>query len=151
MRWSQKVFLDTSVVITSLLSNRGPGSAIFDLARLGRITIIMTEIVVVEAYEAVKRKYPQKQADLATFLSEFQKSVKPSPTFTELQKFSGVISDPDDRHILAGATKYKVDTLITHDRHHFLTPAMQQANFGFTIETPGQFMKRYRTELEQLA
>lgn len=141
------VFLDTSVVIAACLSSRGPAHAIFDLARLKRIIMVVTESVILEAYGVMQRKYPRRTLEIVSLFQELRDSIKPSASSKDIAQFSAIISDPKDCHILAGAQKYHADTLITHDRRHFFTPAIQAAKLKFRIESPREFLTRYYQEL----
>ncbi len=143
------LFLDTSVVMAAVFSPRGGSFGIIELARDGIIDLVITELVVKEAYRKVNQKYGQIEVTmLSQLLFEHKLNINPSPTDHELRQYDRLIADLNDRHILAGATKYKVDSLITFDRKHFFTETLQRANLGFIIELPNQFLTRYRKETE---
>lgn len=54
------------------------------------------------------------------------------------------IIDPKDAHVLAAAVKAGPDVLLTLDRKHFMTSAVREAGLPFPIETPGEWLRRWR-------
>ena len=143
------LLLDTSVVLSALLSDRGGSSGIFDLAGVGLIHIAITEAIALEAHAKVQQKFGVSEVvGLRSLLTTFKSAIKPSPVLSDLKKYNHLIVDQNDRHILAGAVNYGVDYLITLDKKHFFTEKLERADLGFIIRTPGEFLKEFREQFE---
>lgn len=142
-----RVFVDASVLIAGILSNQGASRAIVNLGREGVLDLVITEEIIKEVYISVKNKYPdiKYSESLYQVISGLKKCIQKNPDWQETNQFTGLISDHNDRYVLAGAYKYKVNTLVTLDRKHFFTDDLNRANLPFTIQLPGDFMKIYRT------
>lgn len=144
----KRVFVDASVVIAAVLSQTGASAILFALGRAGHIRLILTSEVVKEARLGLKKKYGKEQ--LVAFyqiLSGLRKNILPTPDTKETTAFSRLISDRRDRHVLAGAKKYRAGTLVTLDRRHFFTPELKETDLPFSIQLPGQFLTEFRLSL----
>ena len=71
---SWRVFLDSSVLISGVISQTGASSAILDLGEAGEIVIILSKGVLVETDMVFEKKFP----DLTEQFREFIKSLSPA-------------------------------------------------------------------------
>lgn len=145
------LFLDTSVLMSAIFSRKGGAALIVDLAARNAFKIVVTQAVITEARRKLKRKYSVAELMiLYEILLPFQTrpAIKPSPWRSELEEFNQLIRDKD-RHVLAGAKKYQVDYLITHDKKDFFTEKLHKANLPFKILTPRMFLQDYYPQSPQ--
>ena len=144
-----KIFIDTSVLIAAVLSNTGASNYIFRLAEKDIIDIILTVKVLKEARRNLLAKYGQiSLKEMQELLIKHKKSIKQDIKKDTEEKFSDLIEDQNDLHILAGANAYKADYLITLDKKHFMTAKLKQSNLLFKIILPGKYLEKLREELE---
>ena len=145
-----RAFVDASILVAAALGPRGASRVILGLAKEHAIVVIITKNGVEEALSSMRRKYgTQSLHSLHLLLKEIRSSIYPTPSQAEQRAVQDLIDDPRDYHILAGAIKYKAKSLITFDRRHFFTKTLEEADLGFVIELPGQFLERYRGEEKQ--
>jgi len=53
-----KIFFDTSMYIAALINPKGPSGELISLAEAGIISMVVSEKVVVESDQILKRKFP---------------------------------------------------------------------------------------------
>lgn len=148
MKEKPKVFLDTSVLIAAVLNQQGASRVVIELGKKELIKVIISTKVIQEARDNLLKKYGKHEVlDLYNTISRLKNSVRSAPTAKSKNKFISIISDPKDCHILAGATKYQADYLLTFDRRHFFTAKIKNAQLSFEIMLPGDFLKMYRDKL----
>lgn len=145
MKRKPKLFLDTSVILAAVYSATGGSRGILNLAENKLIQIAFTEEVVEEAHTKLRIKCDSRELkEFFKILFRFKLSVKLTPPERELAKYDNLISDVNDRHILAGASKYQADYLITLDKKHFFTEKLLRAKLCFKIATPKTFLQEFR-------
>lgn len=145
-----RVLIDSSVLVSGALSPNGGSAVILSLASNGLIDLILTEMIVKESRLGIKKKYgSERLMPFYNIVSKLKNCVFSNPNRSEIAGMNALIVDKKDRHILAGAIKYCVDVLVTLDKKHFFTNQLEESNLSFVIQTPGQFLKRYRGEEEQ--
>lgn len=141
----KRVFVDASVVVAAVLSQTGSSAILFALGRAGQIKLILTSEVVKEARLSLKKKYgTEPLVAFYQILSDLRKNILPTPDTKEITAFSRLISDRRDRHVLAGAKKYRVQTLVTLDRRHFFTDELRGADLPFSVQLPGEYLAQLR-------
>ncbi len=142
-----RVFVDASVLVAAALSRSGASYTLFKLGSDGRLALILTQSVVKEARLSIKKKYgKEKLLPFYTLLSGLKETILPVPSPSEIALFTHLITDKKDRHVLAGAQKYRADVLVTLDRRHFFTPQIKNANLPFNLQLPGEFLTEYRQQ-----
>jgi len=143
---SWRVFLDSSVLISGVLSPTGASAAILDLGEAEEIDIIISKAVLVEADRIFEKKFP----DLTGYFREFIKNLSPvvieDPTLAQVRSAEGVI-DKDDAVILAAAKKEDIHFLISLDIKHFHTDKVRQY-LKIPVITPAQFLVEFRNIFE---
>ncbi len=139
------LFLDTSVLIASVLSEKGASRAIFNLARARYFSLVITEEIAREAKYTIESKFgPKELADLYACLVSFKSSIKPPPSSLDCEEWDGLIIDPKDCHVVAGAKKYHATVLVTLDKKHFFTDKLIGTVKPFSIQTPAMVLTEFR-------
>ena len=136
-----KIFVDSDVVISSLISSKG--AAFFLLHQTGLdfyiSNISLSELeIVVERLKLNRRKLHVLVKD-KLYLLKLQASVG------ELrEKYNEYVSDPHDAHIISGARSGKVKFLITYNIKHFRIDKIKR-DFNIIVTTPGNFLQYLRS------
>lgn len=140
----REVFLDSSVLITALLSSKGASYALLHHGRK-KFRFITSEYVLAEIQDVLKRKFghrPILRNDLFLLLGLANISVLPAPTPNALEPFMGSI-EAADAPILASAAA--CDYLATLDRDFFTEEVLRLArDRSLVICTPGELLAQIR-------
>ncbi len=134
-----KVFLDASVIITGINSKNSASSILLELSQKRKIKAFVSSIILNEVVRNLNKKFPERI--LRDFLSYLPKSNFKKIEFKdelEVLQFQGITAQKDI-HVIAAASKAKVDYLITLDQKHLLS--LNESDFPFTIITPGDFIE----------
>ncbi len=138
-RWS--LFLDTSVWIAAILSDRGASFALLQEGRASSVAIVSSPDVFDEAVRNFVKKYPERVRD---FWDAFDRVhpllVTPS---TDAIRSAARIIHPDDALILAGALAAEADALVTLDKKHFLQLEVL-TRVPIEIVTPAEALQQLR-------
>jgi predicted nucleic acid-binding protein len=135
-----RVFLDSNVILSGLLSDKGAPRTILDLLTLkfpflvgstGRFNLIEIE-------RNLKKKMPEILAVYKRYLPKLDLKIIPLPRPEELRKFSGKITDKDVP-VLVSAIRSKTDFLVTGDKQHF-QKLKSQGDYSFRIVSPSEFV-----------
>jgi len=144
---SWRVFLDSSVLISGVISQTGAASAILDLGEAGEIVIILSKGVLVETDRVFERKFPNLAGEFRKFIKNLSPSVADDPTSQEIRDAESVI-DKDDVPILAAAKKENIHYLVSLDIKHFHTSKARQY-LKSPVVTPAQFLTEFRKIFEK--
>ena len=144
---SWRVFLDSSVLISGVISQTGASSAILDLGEAGEIVIILSKGVLVETDRVFERKFPDLAEEFRKFIKSLSPSVADDPTSEEIREAESVI-DKDDAPILAAAKKENIHYLVSLDTKHFHTNKVRQY-LKSPVVTPAQFLTEFRKIFEE--
>lgn len=136
-----QVFVDSDVVISSLLSSTGAAYLLLnqtDALSLFISTLSQKELEVVSERLQINRKA------LDLLLSKrFSKVALPNIEEVK-KKYAEYVLDKNDAHIVAGAEKTQVRFLITYNTKHFKIDKIKN-DFGIIIVTPGTFLQYLRS------
>ena len=133
------IFIDSDVVISSLISKKGAGYLLIND----------------DSCKKVISNYSQKEinvviARLKLSKKEFRRIKNKLDEITLTQKillikkqYSGYVNDTNDSHIIAGAIKSKSKFLITYNIRHYKIENIKRA-FGIITLTPGLFLQYLR-------
>lgn len=136
-----KVFVDTDVVISSLLSNRG--AAYFLLDKQADKSII-SNISKVELERVAARLEIDKERLKDLIKSKFE-VVKLNVNLAKIKRdFRNYTSDPNDAHIVAGAKQVKAKFLLTYNTRHFKREKIRD-DFKIIVVTPAQHLQYLRS------
>ncbi len=119
----KKIFLDTSILITALLSSKG--GSFYLLARYyNQLDFYINEYVLEEALEVLQTKFSQEKElrhNLYLLLGFSRIEVLPNPTKNKIKKLQGIINK-EDVPILASAID-NCDILLTLDNDFLIKRA----------------------------
>lgn len=144
-----RVFVDTNVLISGLLSQTGASARLLDLGDAEEIDLIFTPYVLIESDRVIAKKLPHLTERYYRFLKDFRFELREEPPSAEVRAAEGVITDAGDAPILAAAKLARVDYLVMLDVRHFHTPRAR-AYLPIPILTPAEFLAVFRDFLENL-
>ncbi len=136
-----KIFLDSSVIIAALLSEKGGSAKIVKLCEAKLLKIYISEDVIKEIEEVLGRKMPEAKP-LFKKLLVFAHFKKVTVTVSHIKRAKAWISDENDAKILAAAKQSKVDYLITLDINDFIRDSSVSRKSGLVIVTPADFLQK---------
>jgi len=110
-----KVTADTNVLISAFIAEEGNEYAVLNLAREGKIKLILSQAILKEFNDVIKRdKFSfsrEQMVDFNTQLTLISYIVEPQT------KLDVVKDDPSDNKIVEAAVEGKVDYLVSGDKH----------------------------------
>lgn len=137
-----KVYVDSDVVISSLISSSGAAYLLLNSVEdieliISNHSLAELEIVVDRLKIEKKRLFnlPQNNFKIIT-LDQSIKRLK--------NKYSEYVSDPNDTHIVAGATAAQTSFLITYNIKHFKMEKIKK-DFNIIVLTPAMFTQYLRS------
>jgi predicted nucleic acid-binding protein len=142
-----RVFLDSNVVLSGLLSERGAPRIILDLLSLRLPFLIGStgRYNLIEIERNLKRKIPGLLFLYKAYLPKLNLKVIPLPRPEEIRGFSGKMAEKDIP-VLISATRSKADFLVTGDKQHF--GRMKELDkFPFRVVTPSEFIDSILPEI----
>lgn len=107
-----KVLIDTNILISAALSNKGKPYQAFSYPYRG----LVCEQNIDELRRIFNRKFPKKLQALDNFLSLALLTLEVVPTPIETYTSEEMIRDANDRPILRAALYAKVDIILTGDK-----------------------------------
>jgi putative PIN family toxin of toxin-antitoxin system len=139
-----RIFIDTSVYISGLISETGASSAIIFASEAGAFEVHVNPQVLIEAREVLVGKFKSQESFI-----RFQKALealRPVPvTVSDEETLTVLIhcNDPADAPMLASALKSGARYFITLDKKSFKRRVFGKPNH-LKVITPGEFMKLFR-------
>ncbi|MBI5356094.1 putative toxin-antitoxin system toxin component, PIN family [Candidatus Collierbacteria bacterium] len=140
---SLTVFLDTSVILSGLISSTGGSGKLLTAGAKKKIKLIATEKIVREAASNLSKVNIQTQA-FENLLSSRTIQVINTPSEEKIMKFIPMINDPGDAHVLAGVVHSRATILISLDKKHILVSKVKRTLRPIKIFSPKQFWKWLR-------
>ena len=144
-RKNLRVFLDTSVLFSAVLSSTGGARKLFLLAEAGLLQLIIGLTVLREADEVVRRKAPASLPLLAQLLEAGQVETCSAPTPKQIESARSLVAYIPDAYVLAEAIRAEVDWFVTHDKEHFLK-TKKGITLSFEIGAPGDLFQRFKDD-----
>ena len=136
-----KVFLDSDVVISALISNKGASSWIVSQSDL---RLVISNYSVKEIEEVIAKLGIGKNK-LNKLINQRIGIVKLTGNLSTIKKdFQKYVSDIDDAHVVAGAAAGKADFLLSYNLKDYLMDAIK-TKLGVLIMTPGRFLQYLRS------
>lgn len=137
-----KVFVDSDVVISSLISQKGAANL---LLNSDKVEVVISNFSKKEL-KKVSEKLDIEQDKLNKLITERLKVVKLKSTLagTKLE-FEKYTNDLNDAHIVAGAKQAKVKFLITYNIKDYRKEDIKQ-DFGIMIITPAVLLQYLRAK-----
>ena len=142
-----RVFLDSNVILSGLISDTGAPRIILDLLTLNLpfLTGCTGRFNVMEIERVLKKKMPQALAVYRHYLPQLNLTIIPMPREQELKELSGKIADKD-LPVLASAILGEADFLVTGDKRHF-QKVKPLKDHMLKIVTPAEFVDRILPEV----
>jgi putative PIN family toxin of toxin-antitoxin system len=142
-----RVFLDSNVILSGLISDTGAPRIILDLLtlKLPFLTGCTGRFNLMEIERNLKKKMPQALSVYQRYLPQLNLKIIPVPRGQEVREFAHTIADKD-LPVLVSAIRGKADFLVTGDKRHFqkLKPFKDHA---LKIVTPAEFVDRILPEV----
>lgn len=137
-----KLFVDSDVVISSLLSSKG--AAFILIHKVDSIKLIISNLSQLEL-EIVATRLNIPQEELKILFEKQFNIVNLKLTHEEAKKeYKNYVSDINDAHIILGAKESKAKFLVTYNLKDYKIEKIKQ-DFNILIMTPGQFIQYLRS------
>ncbi|MDP3974666.1 MAG: PIN domain-containing protein [bacterium] len=137
-----RVFIDSDVVISSLISSSG---AAYFLLHQSQIKPVISSISLKELRVVVKRMGIELEKLEVLIKNRFEVF----PLIKELkgikEEYVQYVTDIDDTHIVAGAYSAKVKYLISYNLKHFKKDKIKN-ELGLILLTPALFLQYLRSQ-----
>jgi predicted nucleic acid-binding protein len=142
-----RVFLDSNVILSGLLSERGAPRIMLDLLSLGLPFLMGAtgRYNLIEIERNLKKKMPNLLPLFKAYLPKLNLKVIPLPRPEEVRDFSGQIAEKDIP-VLISAIRSKVDFLVTGDKQHF-GKMKELDKYPFHVVTPSEFLESILPEV----
>jgi putative PIN family toxin of toxin-antitoxin system len=135
-----RVFLDSNVILSGLLSDKGSPRTILDLLTLKLPFLVGStgRFNLIEIERNLEKKMPGILSVYKRYLPKLNLKIIPLPQPEELREFSDKIANKDVP-VLVSAIRSKADFLVTGDKQHFQKLKLT-GDYSFKIVTPSEFM-----------
>ena len=135
-----RVFLDSNIILSGLLSDKGAPRTLLDLLTLELPFLLGTtgRYNLIEIERNLKKKMPEILSVYKRYLPKLNLKIIPLPRPEELREFSGKIAEKDVP-ILVSAIRSKTNFLVTGDKHHF-QKLKSPGSYPLKIVTPAEFI-----------
>jgi len=142
-----RVFLDSNVILSGLLSERGAPRIILDLLSLRLPFLIGStgRYNLIEIGRNLKNKMPSLLFLYKAYLPKLNLKVIPLPRPEDIRDFSGQIAEKDIP-VLISAIRSKADFLVTGDKKHF-GKMKELDKYPFHVLTPSEFIDSILPEI----
>ena len=136
-----KVFIDTDVIISSLISETGAASFLISESNVVRF---ISNVSKEEAHE-VAEKLQLDEAELGKRLNKRFSKILLKESLPDIKrKYEKYVLDIDDAHIVAGAMMGKVRFLITYNIKDYRRDKIKE-ELGILVMRPAQFLQYLRS------
>jgi len=145
-----KIFLDSNVILSGLLSERGAPRIILDLLslRLPFITAATGQYNLMEIERTIAKKLPNIMDIYREYFPKINLTVVPIPKKKDLKKCQGMINDKD-LPVLVSAMNFGADFLVTGDKKDF-AKLVGDNRLSFKIVSPSELLNVIMTFMEQV-
>ncbi len=142
-----KVFLDSNVLLSGFLSDKGAPRIILDLLtlRLPSISGATGRYNLMEIERNIKKKMPAVIPIYLKYMPLLDLEIVPLPSLETIKSMSGQIADKDIP-VLASAISCNADYLVTGDKKDFARPK-ESGKHPFQIVTPAEFLEKVLDEI----
>ena len=133
-------FVDSNVVVTSLISHKGASYYLFWTTNQNFAISTLS----VKEIRAVVKRLDLDMTALENMITK-RLSVTKLTALSELrEKYLPYVSDPHDAHVVAGTVASKASFLLTYNVKHFNTNIIKR-DFDVITLTPAQYMQYLRS------
>ena len=139
---SLKVFVDSDVVISSLISSKG--AAFLLLNKTANLELFLSNASRLELEQVAERLHLDKQK-LKNLADKRFTTIHLRETAGKLKtKFADYVLDSNDAHIVAGAVKANVQFLVSYNTKHFKADKLKE-DFHIILTTPANLIQYLRS------
>ena len=135
-----KVFLDTDVIISALLSKTG---ASFEIIKSPKVDKIVSTGIEREVAEVAKRLKIDRK-DVKRVLKNCQIKSLSLTKKNIIDKYSSHVFDKEDAHVIAGADLSESKFLLTHNVRHYNADRINN-KLRVIVLKPGNFLQYLRS------
>lgn len=137
----QRVFLDSDVVISSLISDNGASSMLMHKKSVAKFisSLSYKEIMIVVDRLNLNKVSLQSILKENVYVTKLKIDNKKAKN-----KFKKYVNDLEDSHIVAGAVGSKANFILTFNLKHFNINEIKE-KFKINILTPGNFLQYLRS------
>ena len=142
-RRTVKVFLDSNVILSGLISDRGAPRLILDILSLGLPVLrgVTGRYNLTEIERNVARKLPAARSVLNECVPRMNLEIVFLPFSDEMEPFRGIVDDKD-LPVLASAVIAKADYFLTGDKR-LLSQIRRASGLAFLGRLPADFLNRF--------
>lgn len=135
-----RVFLDSNVILSGLLSDKGAPRIILDMLclRLPFLIGVTGRYNIIEIERNLAKKMPAAIPVYREYLPKINLEIIQMPSAAEVKKFYGHVSDKDIP-VVVSAINGKADLLVTGDKKDF-AKLKAKGNELFKIVSPSEFI-----------
>lgn len=145
---NHRIFLNTSMIFSAILSETGGARKLFRLGEAGMLQLIIGRNVLRECEQVVRRKVPKSLPTLAYLLELGGVEITTGSANDWVTQAKSIVSYQPDAHVLAEAMSAEPDWFITHDKTHFLNADLD-SKLSFQVGTPGDLIQALEDEFTQ--
>lgn len=131
-----RAFVDSDVVVSAVISDRGAAALLFS-GRSG-VELTVSDLSKRELVDVVGR-LGLEQVKLDEILADLE-TIK----LKEKEKYKIYVSDVRDAHVVAGADQGKCGFLLTYNTRHYDTEKIKR-ELNIIVMTPGTFLQYLRS------
>ena len=136
-----EVFLDTNVVISSILSTIGVSHRIIIHPKISKLITKTVEDEII----SVSERLNIDSKKIKTVLKNLKRIELNLTKKNLLKNYNNYVFDQEDSHVVAGAHKSKTKFLLTYNIKHFKIDKINR-DFGLIVMTPGRFLQYLRSQ-----
>jgi len=142
-----RVFLDSNVILSGLLSDKGPPRIILDLLslKLPFFVGLTGRYNMIEIERNLRKKMPGILSVYKEYLPKINLKVIPLPHHEEVREYFGIIAHKDIP-VLISAIRGRADFLVTGDKQHF-ERLKGAGKYPLKIVTPSEFVDSILPEI----
>lgn len=144
-----KLFFDSSVLMSGIITPNGASRALLLLAEDERVTISVSEQVIVEVERNIAKKIPRILPLVRASIKAANIKIHRDPSKEEVREHSNWINHLAYVPILVSAVKANVDFLVTLNTKHFLDDPQVSFRSGLRIGTPDDALAYVRNQLSK--
>lgn len=139
-REAVRIFLDSNVILSGLLSDKGAPRIILDILclRLPFLIGVTGQYNIMEIERNLAKKMPADIPAYREYLPKINLETIPMPKAAEIKKSYGSISD-NDIPVLISAVNGNADFLVTGDKKDFVK-LKAKGSYPFKIISPSEFV-----------
>jgi len=146
-RRTVKVFLDSNVILSGLISDRGAPRLILDILSLGLPVLrgVTGRYNLTEIERNIARKFPAARSVLNECLPRMNLEIVFLPFLDEMEPFRGIVDDKD-LPVLVSAVIAKADYFLTSDKR-LMSQLRRASGLSFLSCQPSDFLNHFLPDI----